>query len=175
MNKQLIVFADSGDTFIDEGTEVRDENGIVIAAEMIPGAKEALQAIYEAGYLIAMVADGEEQSFTNVYQHHGLEYCFQTRSISEIVGVQKPAAAMFDDAMRKNNLSSADKKRVVMIGNNIRKDIVGAKRFGLTSILIDWSPRYDMMPKGAEEMPDYIVHQPSEIMPLLEKLNKELE
>lgn len=173
MDKRLIVFTDSGDTFIDEGTEVRDENGIVITAEMIPGAKEVLKELYDDGYLIAMVADGEEQSFTNVYQYHGLADCFQTRSISEIVGVQKPEAAMFEDAMRKNNLTAADKKRIVMIGNNIKKDIAGANRFGITSILIDWSPRYDMIPKEADEMPDYIVHEPKELIPLLEKLNKE--
>jgi len=173
MDKWLIVFTDSGDTFIDESTEVRDENGIVITAEMIPGAKEALQAIYDAGYLIAMVADGEEQSFTNVYQYHGLDYCFRTRSISEIVGVQKPDAAMFEDAMRKNNLTGADKKRIVMIGNNVKKDVAGANRFGITSILLDWSPRYDMVPRQADEIPDYIVHEPKGLIPLLEKLNGE--
>lgn len=175
MDKRLIIFTDSGDTFIDEGTEKRDENGIVISARMIPGAKETLKAIYEDGYLIAMVADGEEQSFRNVYEQNGMGYCFHTRTISEIVGVQKPEQAMFEDAMQKNNLVDEDKKRIVMIGNNIKRDIAGANRFGITSILIDWSPRYDMIPKQEDEIPDYIIHEPKELIPLLKKLNEGLE
>lgn len=37
-DKKLIIFLDSGDTIIDEGTEIRDDNGIVIDANVIPGA-----------------------------------------------------------------------------------------------------------------------------------------
>jgi putative hydrolase of the HAD superfamily len=175
MSKDLIVFMDSGDTIIDEGSEIRDENGIVTHAQTIEGAADTLKALYEAGYTIAMVADGEEQSFTNVYEENGLGYCFHTRSISEQVGEQKPSRLMFEDAMKKNNLTQQDKKRIVMVGNNIRKDIVGANRFGITSILIDWSPRYNMVALEQDEVADYIIHKPQELLPLLEKLNASLK
>ena len=174
MEKQLIVFTDSGDTIIDEGTEVRDENGIVIHAQTIPQAAETMAEIHRRGYLIAMVADGEEKSFENVYIENGLGYIFKTRTISEIVGVQKPAREMFEDAMEKNGLTEEDKKRIVMVGNNVKKDIAGANRFGITSILLDWSPRYDMEPKNPDEKADYIIHKPEELLPLLEKLNNQL-
>lgn len=174
MENKLIIFTDSGDTIIDEGTEIRDEEGIVIHAELIPGAGETLKTLYESGYTIAMVADGEEQSFTNVYEKNGLGYCFHTRTISEIVGLQKPSQVMFEDAMRKNNLNEEDKKRIVMIGNNVRKDIAGANRFGITSILLDWSPRYDMHPSNDDEVADYIIHTPEELIPLINQLNETL-
>lgn len=173
MDKKLVIFTDSGDTIIDEGTEIR-KNGIVIHAKLIPGAGNTLKALYDASYIIAMVADGEEQSFLNVYTENGLGYCFHTRTISEIVGQQKPEQVMFEDAMKKNNLTKEDKKRIIMIGNNIKKDIVGANRFGITSVLIDWSPRYLMTPSSKEEIPDYIVHTPEELIPLIEKLNNAL-
>ncbi|NLK74021.1 MAG: HAD family hydrolase [Clostridiales bacterium] len=175
MEKKLIIFIDSGDTIIDEGTEIRDENGIVIHAELIEGAGETLKALYDAGYTIALVADGEVQSFTNVYEQNGLGYCFKTRTISEAVGMQKPARIMFEDAMEKNNLKDEDKKRIVMVGNNVKKDIAGANQFGITSILLDWSPRYDMNPASPEQIPDYIIHKPAELLPLIEKLNNDLQ
>ena len=175
MQKKLIIFTDSGDTIIDEGTEIRNDEDIVIHAELIPGAGETLKALYDAGYVIAMVADGEEQSFTNVYEENGLGYCFHTRTISEIVGIQKPSERMFIDAMEKNHLTEEDKKRVVMIGNNVRKDVAGANRFGITSILIDWSPRYDMNPADEWETPDYTVHEPKELLALIENLEAELQ
>ncbi|MEY8357044.1 HAD family hydrolase [Lachnospiraceae bacterium 54-53] len=174
MQKKLIIFTDSGDTIIDESTEICDQDGIVIHAKMIPGAGETLKAIHDAGYTIAMVADGDEQSFINVYEENGLGHCFCTRTISEIVGVQKPSEKMFQDAMDKNHLTDEDKKRVVMVGNNVRKDIGGANRFGITSVLLDWSPRYDMTPADDWEKPDYIIHEPKELLPLIRKLEEQL-
>lgn len=175
MQKKIIIFTDSGDTIIDEGTEIRNDEDIVIHAEMIPGAGETLKALYDSGYTIAMVADGEEQSFTNVYEENRLGYCFHTRTISEVVGIQKPSERMFQDAMDKNHLTDQDKKRVVMVGNNVRKDIAGANRFGITSILLDWSPRYDMTPADESEKPDYIIHEPKELLALVERLEEQLE
>lgn len=174
MEKKLIIFMDSGDTIIDESTEIRDEKGHVIHAEMIPGAGLMLETLYKEGYTIALVADGEEQSFTNVYIENGLGHCFKTRTISEIIGEQKPSRKMFDDAMEKNQLGKEDKKRIVMVGNNVKKDILGANQYGITSILIDWSPRYDMNPRNQEETPDYIIHKPEELLPLIERLNSSL-
>lgn len=174
MEKKLIIFMDSGDTIIDEGTQIRDENGIVIHAELIPGAGETLKALYDAGYRIAMVADGEEQSFTNVYHENGLGYCFHTRTISEIIGVQKPSERMFQDAMEKNGLTDADKGRIIMVGNNIRKDVAGANRFGITSVLLDWSSRYDMVPRCQDEHADHIIHKPEELYMLAERLERRL-
>lgn len=174
MSKNLIIFMDSGDTLIDESTEVRDEHGIVVHANTIDGAAQTLETLYNEGYIIAMVADGEEQSFTNIYKENGLGHCFRTRTISEIVGEQKPSSKMFEDAMNKNNLTDIDKKRIVMVGNNVKKDILGANGFGITSILLDWSKRYNMEPENDEQVPNYIIHKPVELLPLIRQLNNSL-
>ena len=160
---------------MDEGTEIRDEKGIVVHADLIPGAGETLRKLHDSGYRIALVADGEEQSFANVYREHGLGDCFRTRTISEIVGEQKPSALMFRDAMEKNGLTEADKCRIIMVGNNIRKDVTGANRFGLTSVLLDWSPRYGMIPENEEQKADYVIHRPEELLELAAHLECELE
>lgn len=174
MERRLIIFTDSGDTIIDEGTEIRNSDGIVIHAELIPGAGETLKKLYEEGYKLAMVADGEEQSFTNVYEENGLGYCFHTRTISEVVGIQKPSDHMFQAAMNQNHLTADDKWRIMMVGNNVRKDVAGANRFGIISVLLDWSPRYDMTPSNEEEKPDYIIHRPEELLELAAMLEKQM-
>lgn len=58
-----------------------------------------------------------------------------------------------------------------MIGNNVKKDIAGANMFGITSILLDWSPRYNMIPESPEQVPDYIVHKPEELLSLIKELD----
>lgn len=174
-NRNLIIFTDSGDTIIDEGTQVFDERGIVTKADVIPGADQVLKALYEEGYRIALVADGEWESFQNVYRQNGLGICFEEWIVSEIVGEQKPAKSMFDTAMEKMKLSDVDKTQIVMIGNNLKKDIAGANRYGITSIWLDWSPRYFHTVEEADWEPDYTVKTPDELLALLHELEQKLE
>ena len=88
--KNLIIFTDSGDTIIDEATQKFDETGIVTEADFIENAGEVLEQLYGEGYRIALVADGEEASFRNVYIKNGLKKCFEGWTVSETVGVRKP-------------------------------------------------------------------------------------
>lgn len=174
MNKRLIIFTDSGDTIIDEGTQVLDDRGIVVKADFIPGAGEVLKQLHDEGFTIALVADGEWESFQNVYRLNGLGYCFDQWIVSEVVGKQKPEPIMFETAFRKLGLGEEDKSRIVMIGNNLKKDIAGANRMGLTSIWLDWSPRYFHTVEEPDWQPDYTVHTPQELIPLLHRLNDAL-
>ena len=82
---------------------------------------------------------------------------------------------MFETAYEKLGLTQADKSCIVMIGNNLRKDIAGANRQGLTSIWLDWSPRYFHTVEEPDWQPDYTVKTPAELLPLLHDLNRKLE
>lgn len=173
MNKNLIIFTDSGDTIIDEGTQVYDERGIVTEAGFIPGAGELLKQLKEEGYRIALVADGEWESFQDVYRKNGLGYCFEEWIVSEVVGEQKPARSMFDTAMEKMRLSDADKPFIIMIGNNLKKDVAGANRYGITSVWLDWSPRYFHRVEEPDWQPDYTVKTPEELKNLIDELEEQ--
>ena len=175
MNKKLVIFTDSGDTIIDEATQVYDDRHIVQEASFIPGADRVLRQLHEEGYTIALVADGEWESFRNVYRRSGLDDCFDAWVVSEVVGQQKPAAVMFETAYEKLGLTDADKSRIVMIGNNLKKDVAGAKRQGLISVWLDWSPRYFHTVEEPDWQPDYTVHTPEELLALIHRLEAELE
>ena len=169
--KNLIIFTDIGDTIIDEGTEERDENGVVVWAECIPGARETTLRLYEAGYTIAMVADGLVKSFHNTMDQHGLSPVFSAWIISEAVGEEKPSAKMFEAAMEALGLTKADKSRIIMVGNNVARDMRGAGRFGIRSVLLDWSDRRSFEPQMPEDVPTYRIHTPEELFELAERLN----
>jgi putative hydrolase of the HAD superfamily len=171
MKRNLVVFIDSGDTIIDESKEIKAADGTVLHAEMLEGARETLTTLYDSGYTIALVADGTKTSFDNIYQENGLDYCFSAKAISGELEQTKPASIMFRHAMEQLGLGDDDKHRIVMIGNNLKRDIVGANRMGITSILISYSPRYVMTPESEEEVPDYVVAKPSELLGLLEQLD----
>lgn len=174
--KQLIVFTDIGDTVIDEGTEVRKiPFGVVYHADCIPGAKETLLSLYDQGYTIVMVADGLVESFRNTMEQNGLSHVFSARVISEAVGVEKPNLRMFETAMKSVGLTNADKARVIMIGNNLARDITGANRFGIRSVHLNWSERYPHTSSIQEQNPTYTVSRPEDLLPLIDRLERELE
>ena len=165
--KEWIVFLDSGDTLVDETTQEFDERGIVLRAQLIPGARELLETLRREGIPVAMVADGQAESFRNVYLNLGLESYFAQRIYSSDVGAEKPSPLMFETALRAMGLTDADKGCIVMMGNHVKKDIIGANRFGITSVLIDWSHRYPTVPETPDETPDFTVHTPLGLLDVL--------
>lgn len=176
MERNLIIFTDIGDTVIDEGTEVRlKPQGVVYQAKCIPEAKETMLSLYEQGYTIVMVADGLEESFHNTMKENGLDHIFAEWVISETVGVEKPDRLMFETALKSLGLSEEDKSRIIMVGNNLERDVAGANRFGITSVHLCWSPRYSSKAKTQEEEPDYRIYHPSELLALVGRLERRLQ
>ncbi|MES0885162.1 HAD family hydrolase [Roseibium sp. SCP14] len=161
------VLLDSGDTLIDEASEIY-RGGVVQDAHPIPGAQELLEALTEEGYLVALVADGKVESFDNVHGKLGFTRHFITRSISEAVGVEKPDRRIFNDAFSKLGLKASDAANVVYVGNNLRRDMAGANALGLKTVWINWSPRRRKTPNHPLEEPNATITEP---MQLLEKLH----
>ena len=88
--KKIIIFTDSGDTIIDEATQRYDEQGYVTSADFIEDAGEVLEELYQEGYRIALVADGEKNSlFIMSMTKTGCAIVFEGWVVSETVGVQK--------------------------------------------------------------------------------------
>lgn len=172
MTGKTIVFIDGGDTLVEEGSIKRDENDVIMSTEAVPGALETLRQLKDKGYMICLVDDVKNQSVTNVFMANGHLDCFAAVSTSEEAGVTKPSGGIFENAMKKLGLTEEDKKKIIMVGNSCRSDIAGANRFGITSVLMDWSPRHNMTPQNADEVPDYIIHRPDELPELIERIER---
>jgi FMN phosphatase YigB (HAD superfamily) len=172
--KKLIIFLDCGDTIIDEGTEIRDDHDIVIQANVIPGADIMVKTLADRGYTLALVADGNAQSFKNILTQNGLYEYFTTMIYSETIKASKPSPRMFKAAIGALDLSEQDCSRIVMVGNNLSRDVKGANQMGITSVLISWTPRYPKTPANDSEVPNYTISQPLELIDLVEKLNQQL-
>ncbi|MDU0202451.1 MULTISPECIES: HAD family hydrolase [Paenibacillus] len=172
--KKLIVFLDCGDTIIDEGTEIRDDHDIVIQANVIPGADVMVKTLAERGYTLAIVADGNAQSFKNILTQNGLYDYFTTMVYSETVKASKPSPRMFKAAIGALDLSEQDCNRIVMVGNNLSRDVKGANQMGITSIFLSWTPRYPKLHADESEIPQYTISHPLELIDLVEQLNDKL-
>lgn len=168
------VFLDSGDTLVDEGTEVFDDEGYVIEANLIPGALEMVEALTAEGYRLALVADGRVRSFETILGGHGIHPHFEVKVISEAEGCQKPDRRMFETALTGLGLSADDAGSVVMVGNHLERDIGGANQLGIISIWQSWSHRRSRIPAHADEIPRYTIRTPGELPGLLAEIEREM-
>jgi FMN phosphatase YigB (HAD superfamily) len=173
--KKLIIFLDSGDTIIDETTEIRNDEDIVLSASVIPGADVMVKTLAERGYTLALVADGNAQSFKNMFTQLGLYDCFSTMIYSETIKASKPSPRMFKAAVGALDLNEKDYSRIVMVGNNLSRDIKGANALGITSVFLSWTSRYPHTPADESERPVYTIREPLELLDLVERLNEKLQ
>jgi len=170
--KLLAICFDFGDTLADEGSEVKDETNTTLRAELIPGAEEVVREIKRRGYRLALIADGRPGTFYNVLTHYGLYDLFDAIAISEEVGVEKPAARMFLHALDQLGIAREDYGFTLMLGNNLSRDIKGANKLGMISVWMDWAPRRSKTPSGASETPRFIIKTPSELLDVINILEK---
>lgn len=169
----LAICLDSGDTLVDEGTEIKDEQEVVLRAELIPGAADLVRALKARGYPVALVADGPAGSFRNIYTQHHLYHDFDAFAISGEVGVSKPDARMFHHALEQLQIAPSDYGRVIMVGNYLERDIKGANALGIVSVWLDWAPRRPKIPADASEVPQYTIKLPLELLTLLDDLERQ--
>ncbi len=166
------IFIDSGDTLVDESTQVYDPDRpeIVVRADLVPGARELLDRVASFGIPLVMVADGRRDSFLNVYRAHGLLDRYVSIVDSESVGKSKPDPAMFLTAADAIGLDRTELTRCVMIGNNLERDVAGANRLGIMNIFVRWSPRYPTDPTSDDQHPSFTVGSLREVAGVIERL-----
>ncbi|MBI5031428.1 MAG: HAD-IA family hydrolase [Chloroflexi bacterium] len=166
------LFFDLGDTIMDEATEVKDETETTQRADLLPGMADALRQLKAQGHCLAIVADARPNTPINVLKQYGLLELFEYLAVSDSVGAEKPNPRIFQAAFDALHISPDDYARVVMVGNNLERDVVGANRLGMISVFYHWNERRRTQPLTPEEQPSYTITSPSELLALIERLDK---
>ncbi|MEE1828968.1 HAD family hydrolase [Streptomyces sp. BE20] len=105
---------------------------------LIPGVPEALAALRDAGWTIAVVTNGSTDIQRAKLARTGLLPAVDAVCVSEEAGARKPAPAIFHLAATRlgRTLTAAD----WMVGNNPATDLRGAHATGLRSVWITPTP-----------------------------------
>lgn len=90
--------------------------------DTLPGAKQLLQNLKKRHYHIYGVTNGVQQVQAQRLQHAGLAPFFDDLFVSQTIGNQKPAKAVFDYVFTH---SSAVPQASLMIGDSLSSDIQG--------------------------------------------------
>jgi putative hydrolase of the HAD superfamily len=163
---------DLGDTIMLEETEVKDDQGTTLHAELIPGMAEALRQFKTTGHRLALVADARPDTPPNVLRQHGLYDLFDAFAISEVIGASKPDPRIFCTALDGLGIAAGDYHRVAMVGNNLERDVLGANRLGLISVLFYVNERRRTRPLSDDETPRHTVTSAHELVALIKRLDR---
>lgn len=165
------IFFDLGDVIMHEETEEKIDN-VTQRAALVPGMDALLRELKRQGHRLGLIADTREGTYRNVLRQHALSDCFDVFAISDLLGCEKPDRRMFIHALETLNIAPDDRGRVVMVGNNLARDVRGANALGLISVWMAWNDRYPTEPAGADERPVYQVGTAEELRSLLAALDR---
>ena len=128
---------------------------------VIDGAHELMDYLKRKGYRMHMCSNGFHEVQYKKLDVCGLRDYFDTIILSEDAGVNKPAKAYFDYALK---VSGADRETTLMIGDNLQSDILGALNAGLDAMLFN---RWQVAPEDIPQEPTFIVETLNAIKTIL--------
>ncbi len=100
---------------------------------LFPGTKEILSFL-KGKYRLHLLTNGFLEVQHKKIKNAGLDIYFETVTVSEETGELKPHPAVFAHALKKAGTVA---HLSVMVGDNLRADILGAKNIGMDAILFD--------------------------------------
>jgi putative hydrolase of the HAD superfamily len=129
--------------------------------EVFQGVYEVLESLLEK-YELSLISDAQWVFTEPEMAMLGLTPYFKFRILSSRFGFKKPDVRLFDIAMKKLMINPEES---VYIGDNPQKDLVGAKKAGMTFILFrsEFKPCNDFQPD--RHFNDY-----SELLKILEEM-----
>ena len=102
-----------------------------------PGAFELLAELKARGFVLGAISDWED-TLPALLTDLGLQPYFDALAVSGIVGVTKPAPALFEDALRQ---AGTPPNKSLHIGDWYALDVAGAHAAGMSALLFDHAGR----------------------------------
>jgi HAD superfamily hydrolase (TIGR01662 family) len=120
-----------------------------------PQAETTLRQLSERGYRLALISNAtDDRLIQGLSERSGFSKWFDISLTSAGVGLRKPHPGIFEKVL---NQWSFPPSRVVMIGDTLRFDVLGAHRSGLKGILAAWDLYPDYDAGGDNVVPDATV------------------
>lgn len=100
--------------------------------ELLPGALELCRELAGLGLHLAIVTNGASVAQRGRYAASPIREYIPHLFISQEMGVSKPDVLFFDQVCRTMDIS--DRRRAVVVGDNLSSDILGGNRAGIDTI-----------------------------------------
>jgi HAD superfamily hydrolase (TIGR01549 family) len=155
----LHLFAQLGmpqEAWPEAGARIQQEHASThLWSHVDPGTPEALERLKADGYRLGVIsnADGRVPALLDEV---GLAHHFEFIVDSEVVGISKPDARIFELALKRLGLAG---EQCLYVGDLYAVDVVGARGAGLQALLLDPFDHFDFdVPRVAKvaDVPDWL-------------------
>jgi putative hydrolase of the HAD superfamily len=142
--------------------------GIADSTRPTMNAGATLDALTATGLSLGIITNGFTILQTHKARAHGLVDRVQSLVTSEDAGAHKPNPRIFEFALNELGVQATE---AWYVGDNCDKDVRGAARAGLTSVLFDPDGQYDARKIATTaDAPDYVIRDLIEVVQLTVKL-----
>ena len=125
---------------------------------LYPEAEGVLRVLREKGLHIGLISDIDHEFMIDTLTRFGIIEYFDALTSSEEAGTWKPDPYIFQLALSKAGCAGPES---IHIGDNLERDIKGAKSMGMTAI---WFPN---SPAASSDIPDYTIDNLHEILEIV--------
>ena len=101
---------------------------------LVPEAKEMLDALKSKGYRLFAASNSFAHLQRSRLEQAGILHYFEDTYISMDIGYDKPDVRFFEEALRRSGLQP---REVLMIGDSMTTDILGAQAAGIDALFFD--------------------------------------
>jgi len=136
--------------------------GLELFPEALP-AIEAVRSSLPGSPAIGVVTNGPADVQREKVTLLGIDRAADFVIISGEFGAEKPAPAIFDEALR---LGGAAASEAIMVGDSLDHDIAGAQAVGMASV---WVNRTGGAPRQSGPRPDVVIRRLEELPALLQR------
>jgi putative hydrolase of the HAD superfamily len=139
---------------------------------VVDGGREVVEELQKRGYILGIISNliGTRE-IPEWLEVENFEPYFQVVVLSSVLGIRKPAPEIYLEAARR---AGANPAQCAYVGDNLKRDVTGARAAGFGSVIIMISPE-----KLAEEIvtdenrPDLIIHQFKELLDVFPALENQ--
>ena len=131
----------------------------------LPGALETLRVL-KKNHRLFIVTNGTAVVQYGRLKSAGITDFFEKIFISEEVGSNKPHAEFFDRCFE--SIEGFNRSEAIIVGDSLHSDILGGINAGILTCWINFRHH----PERADIQPDYQIETLSQLLSILEKLNK---
>lgn len=128
-----------------------------------PDVIPTLSSLQNLGIRLGIISDGLIEIQEKRLRALGISQFFDILVFSEEVGCNKPSPKVFKYALK---IARAKPNRCVMIGDNVKTDILGANRVGIISVWIKRGIFKNVSPSSEMEIPKFIINNLKQIFSL---------
>ena len=95
--------------------------------------QHVLGTLQDRGYILGVISNCSCR-LPEFLKQLGVAQCFDFAIASDVFGASKPDQRIFDEALRRANVSAS---QAIHVGDSYEADVVWARNVGITPVLID--------------------------------------